>query len=780
MDFAARTLATLDWDTVRGAVADRARTPMGAERARALMPAATRAAVLETYALVDELMVASQRGELIPVDAVGDVRAELGRAARGVLLEAWALIAVGRGLSGVLELHDWLSGRSSPRLASYAPVVQADRHVVRMLTAAFDPDGTLSDRAWPKLAALRLRVQQLRNRVHDTFASILADEGWGDMLMERFVTERNGRLVVPVKMAHRRGLGIVHGTSASGETAFVEPGATVELQNDLREAEDALGEETLRILGELSSMVGHVAGPALAAFEAVGELDLGAARAELGLSWRGSIPEVGNAGVVRLRDARHPLLALRGVEAVGNDLNLDDTQRCLVLTGPNAGGKTVALKTIGLAVLCVRAAIPIPARDTSRVDFFDPLLADIGDLQSVSADLSTFSGHLAVLREALEVASPGALILVDEVAVGTDPAQGAALAGAVVEALVDRGARVVITTHYPELKALDDPRISVAGMEFSEGRPTYRLVANTATASQGLVIAQRMGLPESVLQRAHARLDEGAARLARLAEQLDAERDAVARASRQIAALEEGLAAREAQLRVREEKLAAQLAGERARMVEATKAKLKDLEAELRAVVKEVHAAPTLAGANVALATVRNARAMLDESEARAAAVSFTPRPGDRVWVASVGQHGQVLAVSGEQAEVQVRAMKLKVPFHQLSTSKETEKRRPPVMEAPPAPTPTRAAGEGSGGVRLPNNTCDLRGKRLEEAEAEVERFAGVLLGRGERFGYLLHGHGTGALKSGLRTWLRSASFVRNFRPGDLTEGGDAFTVLEL
>lgn len=777
MDLAARTLTTLDWDAVRDALVGLTRTPMGAESARLLVPMAGRAQILDAYALVEEIAAAKLRSEAVPVDAVGDVRGELGRAARGMMLEAWALIAVGRGLAGVLVLHDWLAERKSPKLLAFLQTIDASRPAVAQLLAAFDADGTLADRAWPKLAALRQQVQALRARVHDTFASLLADDGWGDMLMERFVTERSGRLVVPVKMAHRRGLGIVHGTSASGETAFVEPGQTVELQNDLREARDGLESETLRILGELSALVGGMASAGMVALKATGELDLAAARAEMGLRWEGTVPEIGGGGVVRLRHARHPLLALRGVEAVGNDLALDDAQRCLVLTGPNAGGKTVALKTVGLCALLTRSAIPIPAKHGSRVDIFEPILADIGDLQSVTADLSTFSGHLAVLREALAVAAPGALLLIDEVAVGTDPAQGAALAGAVVEALVDRGARVVITTHYPELKALSDPRIAVAGMEFSEGRPTYRLVPNTATSSQGLVMAQRMGLPAAVIERANALLDAGAARLARLAEQLDLERDAVARTARQLEALDEGLRARDAALRARETKLAAQLAGERARLVEATKVKLKALEEDLRALVKSVNQAPSLRAANEALATLRGARSELDEGEEAASLAAYTPTLGERVWVATVGQHGEVLAMLGDNAEVRVRAMKLRVPIAKLGAAREAA---PAARKAEPPPKETPAGEGGAVTVRIPSNTCDVRGMRLDEAELEVERFVAALMGRGERTGFVLHGHGTGALKAGLRERLRGVGAVRTFRAGQPSEGGDAFTVVEL
>ncbi len=775
MDLAARTLTTLDWDAVADALVESARTPMGKERARALVPLDRRDQILDAYALVAEVTDARRMGDGPPVDAVGDVRSEVGRAARGMVLEAWSLIAVGRGLAGILELHDWLRGQARPRLLGFVGVTEMNRQAAAQLRAAFDGDGTLSDRAYPALRTLRERVQNLRSRVHDTLASLLADEGWGDLLMDRYVTERNGRLVVPVRIGVRRGLGIVHGTSASGETAFVEPGQTVELQNDLREAGDALDQETLRILGELSDMVGRIAVPVLAAVAAAGEIDLAMARAELGFRWRGSIPEVQERGVVRLVSARHPLLALRGVPVVGNNLLLDDTQRALVITGPNAGGKTIALKTVGLCALCVRAALPIPAEEGSRLDLFDPLLADIGDLQSVAQDLSTFSGHLAVLRVALEVARPGALVLVDEVAVGTDPAQGAALAAAVLEALVDRGARAVITTHYPELKAMGDPRIALAGMEFSEGRPTYRLVPGSASGSQGLVIAQRMGLPAAVIERANTLLDAGAQKLARLAEQLDAEREEVARTARQHAAREAGMAAREAEIQARTEKLEKLLAGERARLVEVTRDKLKKLEERLRERVKEVHQSGGLQELNAALAEVRGERSALEEPDALAPMAELKLAVGDRVWVGTVGKHGEVLAVSGTNVEVQVKGMRLRLPRAKVAPAREGEAGPPRASASPPPSAPVESVG-----LRLPGNTCDLRGMRLADAEEEVLGFISRLKGAGERHGYVLHGHGTGVLKSWCRTFLRSAPGVLKVRPADNTEGGDAFTVMEL
>lgn len=786
-----RTLNTLDWPEVATALVAACRSTMGAENARSLVPLASRAEVVQAYALVAEITASRMMGEKAPVDAVSDVRAELARAQKGIVLESWSLISVGGSLAGLVELNDWLNRRDSPLLRAFAARIVASLHVVRRLRESFDRDGQLSDSAFPQLASLRSQLDATRNRVQATFDRMLADEGLSDALMDHYVTEREGRLVLPVKMAHRKGMGIVHGTSASGETAYVEPGETVEMQNDLRLLRDAIDAETSRILGELSGLVAEVAPVSVAGLVAAGELDLACARAELGLDWNGNIPEVGEAGVLSLNAARHPVLALRALadasrgEVVANDVELDATRRCLVLTGPNAGGKTVALKTVGLAALLVRMAIPLPAASRSRVDYFDPIFADIGDQQSITQDQSTFSGHLGLLKEALGRAAAGTLVLVDEVAVGTDPAQGAALAAAVVEALVEANARVVVTTHYPELKASDDARIVVGGMEFADGRPTYKLRIGRASGSQALAIAQRVGLPMAVIERANTLLDAGQARLAKLAQRLEEEREAVRIEQREVHAAGARLAEAEAELAERERRLQAALDGERERLVEKTKHRLKELESHVQTLVRELHANPSLKDGNAALQTIRAAGWGLSPEKP---VVLYEPARGERVWVATVGQHGTVVALLGDSAEVQVKSMKLRVPFAKLGKSKDD-----PRLSVASASNAKR--GNGTAGIsqearwassdtlvalRMPGNTLDLRGMRLDDATTEVERFLAVLLGRGERFGFLLHGHGTGALKSGLRGRVPAMASVRTVRPGDAVEGGDAFTVVEL
>jgi len=524
----------------------------------------------------------------------------------------------------------------------------------------------------------------------------------------------------------------------------------------------------------------------------VAELDLLGARERLGWDLEGHIPTVGDDGVFVARAARHPLLALAG-SVVPNDLSLTSAHPALVLTGPNAGGKTVALKTLGLFALLVRAGIPVPARSPTRVDLFDPVVAEIGDAQSVEEGLSTFSAHLRAMKQALDVARPGALVLVDEIAVGTDPSQGAALARAVVEALLDRGARVAITTHYPELKVVGDPRFAVAAAQFDEGRPTFRLVAGAPGASMPLAVARRMGVPEAVLERASALLESGARELAARLEALDqevgqarVEREGWERRNADLALRTRDLEARERRVRERADKEIAAAAA-------AFKERLRDKEEEVRALVAALQADPSLKRANQVLTEVRG----LAVVEPAAAAPPGSPAPvvavGDRVRLRSLGTLGTVRTVNPNRVEIEVGTIRTWVepgmlePVSNRSVRAEERAAKAKARdEAPPRPRdepPAREVatdGRAFGAVRVDANTCDLRGLRVEDALGKVDSFLAAQSLGGFPVVFLLHGHGTGALKAALRTWLPQAASVRRWRPAAANEGGDAFTVVEL
>ena len=779
-----RGAQALDWGAVLERLAYYARTPRGAAAAARPDFAEDRGAALERYAQVAEVRAIEGGGDLrVPVGDVGDIAEAVARAGRGIQLDIPDLRDIGATLAALDRLRRFLGDRAedSPALWGLVEPHGLDGELLWRLGESFDEDGQLSGRLYPELAELRGAIAAIRRRIRATLDELVRGEALAGALQDRFVTERGGRFVLPVKSSRRAGIGIVHDTSQSGETVFVEPAAVVEQHNKLKEVEGQLRREERRILAALSALVGRHAGAVLEALDAAVSVDLACARAALGDELDGVIPELGRGGVLDLKRGRHPVLQLRGVEVVPNDLHLSGERPALVLTGPNTGGKTVAMKTLGLAALCARAGIPVAADEGSRVDFFDPILASVGDLQSVEGDLSTFSGQVLVLRDALSGAGPGALVLLDEIAVGTDPAQGAALARAVLEAAVESGARLCVTTHYTELKALAkvDGRFSVGAMEYEDGAPTYRLRHGAVGQSHALSTAARFGLPPAVLRRARELLGGGQRELGELLDRLEAERLAVsreeARLRREAAALRE----REAALAEERERLRRRAAALRREVAGDWAERIAEREREIAELIAALQADPSLRRAGGTLEQIRALRRAAEE-EVREPVAPSAPPPaelsvGDRVRVRTLGKEGVVTAISGRRVTLRVGRMQVRARWDELEGVTGERYRGP---QGSPSPKLERA--EGFGAVRTGGNTCDLRGLRVEAALERAGKFLDGLTLRGEPAAYILHGHGTGALKEAVRAWLPGCGYARSWRPGDEAEGGDAWTVVSL
>ncbi|MBN1334714.1 MAG: Smr/MutS family protein [Deltaproteobacteria bacterium] len=782
MDLAARTLDALDWPVVIERLAAAARTRRGSRAARVAPLACTREEVASRYTAVAEILAFERAGDSLPVGAVLDVGEAVDRAARGAVLEPGEIKEVGLCLRGLAFLRAWLDRRAAevPTLARMGRPVEVEPEILETIERAFDASGDLADAAWPELADLRRAARAAHKVVDELFEQLLRSEALGDLLQDRYVTDREGRRVLPVKAARRTGLGIVHDVSGSGETAFVEPAQAVEPQNRMRSLEAAVRREEHRILALLSSLVGAGRPAIEASLEAAAALDLACARASFGHGLGGTIPRVGTEGVVALEAARHPLLVLRGVAVVPNDLGVDATRPGLVLTGPNAGGKTVALKTLGLAALFVRAGIPFPAAEGSRVDLFDPVLADVGDLQAVERDLSTFSARILALRSMIDAARPGALLLVDEVASGTDPAQGAALARAAIEAMVSEGARVVVTTHYDELKVLaaSDGRFRLAGARYEDGRPTFRIVPDRAGRSHAFGVARRLGVPAAVIDRAADLLGRGGRDLDALLQRAEEDLASIERQGKALEAQEAEVGRRDAALHEREEALRRRTHDLERRVAEGFGRRLDVQERRVRALVAALQADPDLARAGRTLAEIRALRAAAEPVEPASAVERLAHRPeiGDRVAVPSLGIRARVVQVGADRVEVEAGSVRSWIPVSDLGATAASDRPKTPLARSA-APL---AGAVPFGGVPSKANTLDLRGRRLEEAREASESFFDACLLRGEPVAWLLHGHGTGVLKSGLRGWLSSCRYVRRWRPAAEGEGGDAWTVVEL
>lgn len=802
----------LEWPKVREKLAELAASPLGRERSLALPLSddeeeirAGLQAVTECRALLEE------EGDL-PLDGLQDLRGVLERAAKEATLETRELLAVSASLQAGERLKSFFLRRreTAPSLHRLTGDLSDLGEVAESIACCFDAAGDLVDEASPELRSLRRQVRLFHQEIKDRLESILRSPSYVPILQENYYTIRANRYVLPVKAeARHRVEGIVHDSSLSGATVFIEPQVLVDLNNQLKMAELELEHEIYRILRDLSTLVADHAGEISADQEILGRVDLLYAKARLSRVLDACAPRLNRRGPVRLLGARHPLLALAGAEVVPNDICLGEEVRVLIITGPNAGGKTIALKTVGLCALMVRAGLHVPAAPGSEVPFFPEVFADIGDQQSIESSLSTFSAHLLNISDILRQAGPGTLVLLDEVATATDPQEGAALAQAMLEAFAGLGARVLATTHYGQLKGLafGDPRFSNAGMEFNRHdlRPTYRLQLGLPGRSYGMEIAGRLGLPPEVCRRARELLGAEQVGLDRLLEELEKRRLAAAGEEKRLARLAAEAESLRAQYREK-------LDGFRVEKKEALARSQREIRSLMAGAGEEIEGILKAARAEGRGDGVREEKKSLERLERRVAGAArevfgdLAPapepseergplpcRPGETVEVIPLGKKGTLLdePAAGTRVRVQVGRLALMVETRDLrpwrgpaSAPGASGRRRSLSRAAAVEVAPGAEPGEESGGAQahLPHsgNTCDLRGLRVEEALEEAEKFLDQAVLGNVSHVYLVHGHGTGALKSALRGYLETSPYVRSFRPGERHEGGDGVTLAEL
>jgi len=660
-----------------------------------------------------------------------------------------------------------------------------------VLDDAFDIDGTLADHASFELKRLRTETRNLRGHLIARLEELVHKHA--ELLSDRFYTLRDGRYVLPVRSdAHERVHGIVHGTSASGSTIFVEPRSLVLSGNRLKLAEAEQEREEARVLGILSAAVRDELASVRAAYEALLHADLRSACARLSHRLALTKPALSETSYISLREARHPVLALDGVEVVANDVAARGGH-ALVISGPNAGGKTVALKLLGLSALMVRAGLFLPAAEGSECGFFDLVLSDIGDEQSLSKNLSTFSAHIHHMREILEVASPTSLVLLDELAGSTDPEEGAALACAIVERLCLQGAAVAVTTHYEPLKAIatSDPRMRNASVGFDVARmaPTFRLRLDAPGASSALRVAERFGLPKSVVERALEIVPEQSKHFDQLVSRLNARLSEVdERAVRLADELRQAESARRA-LEVELEKQKARdkrvLAQEAMRVLEQLREARHDLE-RVKKELKQQRLQPDVVrelgqrlnelsskiqepaqGALASHAPAEPATAQLSADALAPGKKVYVPRLRNEVEIVEGPQKGRVRVAAG--------AMRLWVDVEELRevVDKSAEK---PAERAKLAP-----AAAVRSNPRSSDNSLDLRGMRVDDALTLLEGFLDRLYGSDEHLAFIEHGFGTGALKDAVRDYLaRPSPYVESVRAGTHEEGGERITVVTL
>ncbi len=787
------TARNVEWHELLERIAQRTAGRVAAERLRELMPAVgIEAARRRCQVVADALELAE--GAPLPGVAVEELDGLLARLERGAVAGAGdlaslrALLRTAAGLRSYATRHR----EQHPALAEEIATDPSLDTLLAKLEHALDEDGTVADRASDELADARRRVASIRKELSTRIDRLVAR--YSEVLRDAYYAERDGRYVLPVRAdAHRRVPGIVLGSSASGGTLYVEPQEITELGNRLGVAEAAAEREEARVLAALSTAAAALGDELARAYEAC----LGADQLSAIASWARDVDAVviapePDAGI-ELHNVRHPLLIGGGTDVVPNDIRIEPGAG-LVISGPNAGGKTVALKCLGLAAWMARAGIPLPAEPRSRVGWFDEVLTDVGDDQSLARSLSTFSAHVDKLARFVEQADRRTLVLLDEVAAGTDPEEGSALAVAVLEELVRRGAAVAVTTHYERLKELPthNNRFTNAsvGFDMQAMAPTFKLKLGVPGASSALAVAARYGMPPGVLERAEELVPEHARRREELVEQLQAEERALEQARREA----EAEARRQKQLgvevetellreRERERERAARQARELTVEVQRARAELRQARARLKQAgldkqgVREAEQSVSRAAQQIAIG---GRLVQVADAPRRAPA---PPEPlaaeelaaGTRVYVPGIEAVAEVLGPPSKgQVRVVAGALKLSVPVASLQRA---EKGKRAKREAPKRTTTSAMRGEHVP-VRTGDNTLDLRGERVDEALERVDAFVDRLLAEGEPAGFVLHGHGTGALKSAVRRHLADSRYVSRSRAADPEDGGDAFTVL--
>lgn len=777
---------TLEYEKILQALSKHASTSLGAEAALDLKPSSELDEVNRRLQATDEALTVDRLKGGAPFAGVTDIRPAVKRARIGGILnpdELWNISALTnasrrltRYIDSVHEDHpvEILHGMVET-LSDQKPLEDAIRRCI-------DDQGEVMDQASAELASTRRDLRIGETRIREKLESLVRSSSTSKMLQEQLVTIRNDRYVIPVKQEYRSHFGgIVHDQSSSGATLFIEPESIVAMNNKLRETKMREEREIERILSELTDLVGEQAEALLYDTKTVSDLDFIFAKARYAHEQRATLPIMNDNGYLKLKKARHPLIAREQV--VPTDVELGKDYSTIIVTGPNTGGKTVSLKTIGLLSLMAMSGLFVHANEESELCVFDAIYADIGDEQSIEQSLSTFSSHLTNIIRILSQMTSKSLILLDELGAGTDPAEGSALAIAILEHMHRMNCRIVATTHYSELKAYAYERDGIlnASMEFDVEtlRPTYRLLLGVPGRSNAFAIAERLGLSRDIIDLARGEVTEEDMRIETMIASLERNR---------LEAEEEHRTA--AKLRKENEELQRQLMEQNERIEASREKRIAQAEEEARSIVnkalKEADDVITelrllaMEGEKVKEHELTNARKRLDEAapakKLAAKAAKKKPagviEPGDEVKVYSLNQKGHVVEISGNEAVVQLGIMKMKVRKDDMELIASAKQQAPEKQRSGANVKRTRSENVRS--------ELDLRGENLEEAIMEVDRFLDEALLGNLTLVYIIHGKGTGVLRSGIQEFLKRHKHVKSYRNGAFNEGGMGVTVAEL
>ncbi len=792
-----KTLRILEYPKILDKLASYTAFAPSADLARRLRPTSDLREARRRLALTEEARLLLAASDLT-IGGARDLRPILEKARRSAMLEPHELLDVKSTLASARNLSrtfERLAGEY-PLLADLAAQIPPPLGLIDAISRTISERGEVLDSASPELGRIRRDLQTVHDRLMSRLQRLISDPKVTPYLQDALVTMRGGRYVIPLQADFKgRIKAIVHDQSASGATLFVEPLSVVEFNNQYRELQLAERDEVRRVLTLLSQRITENTPELEHMLEVVARLDVTFALAKYAEDLKAAAPSLrpirprkGRAhpgSVIRLREARHPLLDPESVVPI--DVELDPQTYALVITGPNTGGKTVALKTVGLLALMAQSGLPIPAAQGSELSVFRSIFADIGDEQSIEQSLSTFSGHITNINRILKRAGKRSLVILDELGAGTDPQEGAALARAILAYLLERSVTTLVTTHHPELKAYayNTPGVVNASVEFDIEtlRPTYRLTIGLPGRSNALAIARRLGMPEEIIAAARAELHPDEVRAEGLLDEIHRQRQ-VARETR--AAAEE--ARREAEaLRAELAERLERIEDERRAVLEAARKeaekRLEALRAEMEALRRRLKRArqPLEVVEQVEEELEAVEEALLPPVERRPAPLpAGTPPPsgplrlGARVLVPRLGARGVVTAMGEDEAEVQMGALRMRVRLSDLQVA--AGEPAPP-EETAPAEAP---AAPESGLAPSPGVELDLRGQRVDEALEELDRYLDAAFLAGLPWVRIIHGRGTGRVRAAVRDALRRHPHVASWEPGGEGEGGEGVTVAKL
>ncbi|HKF85548.1 MAG TPA: endonuclease MutS2 [Candidatus Limnocylindrales bacterium] len=798
----ARSIALLEFPQVRERLAEKTSFDPSRRLAEALEPSTDAVIVARGLDETDQTRQLLQERAGVGIGAAHDIEPWIGRAARGGRLDAQQFLEIAETLDAATRLQTSLAEERRPLLRDLGRRVHPLPALRSTLTRSFDPVGELLDTASPRLGSLRGAVRVAYDRLRRRLDTLVGSE-LGGALQEPIVTMRNGRYVVPVRAdARGRVKGVVHDASGSGQTLFVEPLVVVELGNAWREAQAAVDEEVGRILDELSALVAANATMLTETLDALAQFDFWAAKAQLAAEMDGIRPALATRDEVVLLSARHPGLTGRVVPI---DIRLGEGYTALVITGPNTGGKTVTLRTLGLLALMHQAGLHVPAEAGSMLPVFRDVFADIGDEQSIAQSLSTFSGHLRSIIRIVERAGAGTLVLLDELGAGTDPTEGSALAQALLDHFIRSGALVAATTHYAEIKvyAHETPAARNASVAFDLDTlsPTYRLTIGLPGGSQAFAIAERLGLPEAIVADARGRLTENEAAFEATLASIRTQEREIAEAVERARAAEQRATdalrtAEEERRRARRERDDAVRAAraEAERLVEGLK---DDVAGVRRRLERETVTAPAI---DAALARAERTLDRLPEPKTgKAAPAPTAPRTwrlGDRARSRTGGWEGRIAALEkgGTRATLEAGGVRVTVAVADLEEAVGAGSAAASGTDGQPGASGDASRGRGRGSApagagaanlqlsraRTVASSLDLRGARVDEALEALDRYLDDASLAGLEQVLIIHGLGTGALRDAVRTQASASPLVKSLRPGERGEGGDGATIVRL